>query len=130
MEVIKTGLSYHCLWFVYFGCHGVFSSSFPNNDPNLLFRNPQVLRVVIPSQFSNPEAIARHAEKFSFRVSKSCVHFCTVKVVFLCLTMEGEEDTGRKRKGKFRSCRRKKRKGFHGKKSVGNAKGNRSGWRT
>ena len=31
--------------------------------------------------------------------------------------MEGEEENCRKRKGKFRSCRRKKRKGFHGKKA-------------
>ncbi|XP_068700909.1 uncharacterized protein [Montipora foliosa] len=31
--------------------------------------------------------------------------------------MEGDGETSRKRKGKFRSCRRKKRKGFHGKKA-------------
>ena len=31
--------------------------------------------------------------------------------------MEVEGETGNKRKGKFRSCRRKKRKGFHGKKA-------------
>ena len=46
--------------------------------------------------------------------------FCVTKVVFgwiLNLPMEGEEENCRKRKGKFRSCRRKKRKGFHGKKA-------------
>ena len=32
------------------------------------------------------------------------------------LVMEESEDDSRKRKGKFRSSRRKKRKGFHGKK--------------
>ena len=31
--------------------------------------------------------------------------------------MEGEEESCKKRKGKFRSCRRKKRKGLHGKKA-------------
>ena len=31
--------------------------------------------------------------------------------------MEGEEENCKKRKGKFRSCWRKKRKGFHGKKA-------------
>ena len=31
--------------------------------------------------------------------------------------MEGQDQSIRKRKGKFRSCRRKKRKGFHGKKA-------------
>lgn len=46
--------------------------------------------------------------------------FCVTKVVFgwiLTLSMEGEEENCRKRKGKFRSYRRKKRKGFHGKKA-------------
>ena len=46
--------------------------------------------------------------------------FCVTKVVIgwiLNLSMEGEEENCRKRKGKFRSCWRKKRKGFHGKKA-------------
>ena len=46
--------------------------------------------------------------------------FCVTKVVFgwiLNLSMEEEEENRRKRKGKFRSCWRKKRKGFHGKKA-------------
>ena len=37
--------------------------------------------------------------------------------VILNLSMEVEGETGNKRKGKFRSCRRKKTKGFHGKKA-------------
>ena len=37
--------------------------------------------------------------------------------VILNLSMEVEGETGNKRKEKFRSCRRKKRKGFHGKKA-------------
>ena len=46
--------------------------------------------------------------------------FCVTKVVFgwiSNLSMEGEEENCRKRKGQFRSCWRKKRKGFHGKKA-------------
>ena len=37
--------------------------------------------------------------------------------MFFDLLMEEEGETDRKRKTKFRSCRRKKRKGFHGKKA-------------
>ena len=53
---------------------------------------------------------------FSLRVEIASVSLCVIKVAFGCilnLSMEGEEENCRKRKGKFRSCRRKKRKGFH-----------------
>ena len=45
-----------------------------------------------------------------------CVVLC-YQGRFLNLSMEGEEESCKKRKRKFRSCRRKKRKGFHGKKA-------------
>ena len=57
---------------------------------------------------------------FSSRVEIASVLFRVIKVVFGCilnLSMEGEEESCRKRKGKFRSVQRKKRKGFHGKKA-------------
>ena len=57
---------------------------------------------------------------FSSRAEIASVLFRVIKVVFGCilnLSMEREEESCRKRKGKFRSVRRKKRKGFHRKKA-------------
>ena len=130
MTVIKIGLSYHCLWFVDFGCYGVFRHGFPKNFPNLLFHDPQVLYFLFLPPFPTQQSLRVMWDYFSLRVSKWRVCLYIVKVVFLNLFMEGDGETSTRRKGKFKSCRRRKKERFSWTKNVGNSKGNRIGWQT
>ena len=96
---------------------GFFRYGFPKKIPNLLFRDLLVQYFLFLLPFPTQQSLRVYVGLFILFEHRKCLFIQCISsgLNFLNLFMEGDGETSRKRKGKFRSCRRKKRKGFYGK---------------